>query len=148
MQIVSAILLCAALLLSGSASKDADPDLAARAGSYIVRVLQAAASYSSDQQTAFTAGQVILRSSPSSLTKAVTTLPAGTEVVILDSKTILNSCWYQVRSGSSLGWLQESSLRNVNLTGLEKNQATTKETASLYSSYSQSSRVLTQGLGL
>ena len=54
MQILSAILLSAVLLLSGSASKDVDPDLAARAGSYFVRVIQAAMSYGADTETAIT----------------------------------------------------------------------------------------------
>ena len=144
MQSLSAILLAIVLVLAGSSAKKADPDLAVNAGSYLIRVLQAAASYSSSTETAYTAAQVTLRSSPTSLSKAVTDLPAGTRVEILDTKTVLNNRWYRVRSGSFEGWVLETSLKNVTVSTLDKNQATTKEAANLYSTNSQSSRVLAQ----
>lgn len=144
MKILTAIFLAAAMLLSGSASKDPEPELAAKAGSYIIRVLQASANYGSSQEEAFTAERVTLRTGPSALYKKTADLPAGTKVVILDSKTVLNTPWCQVRSGSDLGWVQAASLRSTALPVLEKNQATTKEPAKLYSSYSQGSRVMAQ----
>lgn len=142
MKILAAIFLAAAMLLSGSASSEPEPELAAKASSYIIRVLQASADYSSVE--AFTAERVALRTAPGVLYKKVADLPAGTKVVVLDSKTVLNTLWCQVRAGSDLGWVQAASLRSTALPVLEQNQATTKEPARLYSSYSQGSRVMTQ----
>ena len=81
MKILAAIFLAAAMLLSGSASSEPEPELAAKASSYIIRVLQASADYSSVE--AFTAERVALRTAPGVLYKKVADLPAGTKVVVL-----------------------------------------------------------------
>ena len=48
-QLLSAILLSVALLLSGTAVKDADPDAPAKTGSYFIRVLEAAMRYEEEE---------------------------------------------------------------------------------------------------
>ena len=48
-QLLSAILLSVALLLSGTAVSDADPEAPAKTGSYFIRVLEAAMDYEEEE---------------------------------------------------------------------------------------------------
>ncbi len=143
-QALMAILLSASLLLTGSGVQSSQAENTV--GSRLNQLFQTfAAQAASVEKTAVTTERVTLRTAPNALSKSQGQLPKGTEVKIVRSETVLNSRWCFVQSGSKEGWVSESSLSVAGQpSGLPTKVATGKSDANVYSSYSQSTRVLAQ----
>ena len=144
MKYLLVMLLSASLLLSGGEPKLSDADLAA--GTRLIALFQTFFERTeSVDETATTTERVSLRSEANIFAKSVAQLPADTQVQVLRSETALNTQWYYVRYNGQEGWLKASSLRFSKVDGnLAANVAIVTNTANVYSSYNQSTRVMAQ----
>ena len=121
-QLLSAILLSVALLLSGTAVKDADPDAPAKTGSYFIRVLEAAMHYKEEEaqeeapapvkNIATVAESTGLYSSYSKSTKVLAQLKPGNELSIKRTATFSSTRWVYATAGdyNVSGWVPVSKL--------------------------------------
>lgn len=117
-QLLSAILLSAALLLSGTAVKDADPDASAKTGSYFIRVPEAATQYNAEgaptsvKNIATVAESTGLHSSYSKSTKVLAQLKPGDTLSIKRTATFSSIQWVYATAGdyNVSGWVPVSNL--------------------------------------
>ena len=109
-QLLSTILLSVALLLSGTAVKDADPDAPVKTGSYFIRVLEAAMRYEEEEaqeeapapvkNIATVAESTGLYSSYSKSTKVLAQLKVGDTLNIKRTSIFSSTQWIYATAGS------------------------------------------------
>lgn len=119
MQTLSAILLSVALLLSGMSSRDADPDMAAKVGSYFIRVLEAAMRTEADAPTPASVKNIATVKEPASLyssysqsTKVLAQLKKGDELSIKRRAVFSSTEWVYAtaKDYNVSGWVLQSQL--------------------------------------
>ncbi|MGM9604277.1 MAG: SH3 domain-containing protein, partial [Faecousia sp.] len=119
MQTLSAVLLLIALLLSGTASKDVDPDAAVKTGSYFIRVLEAAMRVEADAPTPATVKNIATVAEPANLyssysqsTRVLARLKKGDELSIKRRAVYSSTEWVYVtaKDYNVSGWVLQSQL--------------------------------------